>query len=209
MNNKSFLKKFSSFILCAAVVANSLSCAKAEETQEYEFSAPPAPTFNLENSFIGEATKAIGERVFGVQGDASNIEYHVVDLNNRSPENAALRSLFIPGWGQRFNRQRAKGTLFFLTTIGSIVGAVQLYNKSQDTYDEYKVRGERSSSLYDDYEEQQSQALILGGFALVLWGFSVIDAYRNAYRPLYSQNKLQLSMAWTPEETQLKVKKRF
>lgn len=168
------------------------------------------PTFSTEDqgSVVGEAARAVVGRVFGVKGDAGNVEYHAIELTTRSPRNAALRSALVPGWGQHFNRQPVKGTLFFLSTVAAAVGGLRLYDKSQDTFDEYERRGEKNSSLYEDYSDERTQAVLLGGLAGVLWVWSGLDAYRNAYTPLYTKD-FHVEFALLPEEGVIRFNKKF
>jgi len=159
-------------------------------------------------SYVGEAVEAVVGRVFGVEGDASDIKYHVFELTQHSPLSAATRSLVVPGWGQHFNNQPAKGTIFFITTAGALVGSVRLYNESTHSYDDYKKQGVQDGPLYDDYKNQRVTALALGGVTAVLWLAGVIDAYRNAYSPLYSKNP-SIDVAFINDGARLVVKKNF
>lgn len=159
-------------------------------------------------NYVGEAGKAVIGRVFGVQGEGGNIDYHEVEFSKVAPINSAVRSALIPGWGQQFNRQKVKGTLFFVTFVTSTFGAIHLYSKSQDSYDEYKARGLKDDALFNDYEDQRAQAEVLGGFALLLWAFSITDAYRNAYNPLYSQ-RVHMELAANTDGPEVRVTKRF
>jgi hypothetical protein len=139
-------------------------------------------------SVVGEAAKAVVDRVFGVKGEAADIRYHAVELSNHSPVNAGIRSAIVPGWGQWFNRQPVKAVALFMVVAGGAYGTIRMRERSSDSYDEYKAFGIRSGPEYDDYERQRSQALILGSATLFLWGYTVWDAYRNAYNPLWSKD---------------------
>jgi len=138
-------------------------------------------------SLVSEAAGATVGRVFGVEGDAGEIQYHEIEFTRHSPVASATRSLLVPGWGQYFNRQRTKGTIFFVTTVGAAFASAQVYSKARDSYDSYKATGVRDDSHYDDYRRGRKNALILGGTAVLIWAVSIVDAYRNAYKPLYSQ----------------------
>jgi hypothetical protein len=154
-----------------------LRLAQAEDAY-----APPGPA-----AMPREAARAVVGRVFGVGGDAGDIKYHEFELTTHSPGNAAVRSLLIPGWGQQFNRQPTKGTLFFLTAVGAGAASVIAFKKSRDSYDTYKAKGVKDDSSYTDYVSQRNQAGVLGGLAIGLWIVSIVDAYRNAYTPLYGE----------------------
>ncbi len=161
-----------------------------------------------DSSVIGEAATAVVDRVFGVKGEAANIDYHVVEFTKVSPTNSAVRSLFVPGWGQHFNRQRVKGSVLFLAFAASTFGALHLYNKSQNTFDDYNNRGVKDDPLYSDYEDQKTQSTLLGAGAIFIWAFSIFDAYKNAYNPLYTKN-VTLDLAYSPDESSLRLNKRF
>ena len=172
---------------------------------------PPANAMTeapVTQSYVGEAAEAVVGRVFGVEGDASDIKYHVFELTHHSPVNAAARSLFVPGWGQHFNNQTAKGSILFITTVGALLGSIKLYDKSNDTHHEYESQGLKSSGLYDDYENERISALALGGVAAVLWTVGVMDAYKNAYSPLYSKNP-SVDVAFGDDGARVVVRKNF
>jgi hypothetical protein len=146
-------------------------------------------------SVVGEAAKAVVDRVFGVEGEAADIKYHAVELSNHSPLNAGIRSALLPGWGQWFNRQPVKAAAFFTVITLGAYGALHSYHRSNRDYDEYEAIGNRNDTSYDDYTRHRTQALILGGTAAFLYVYSIFDAYRNAYNPLWSQEpSVQLAL---------------
>lgn len=155
-----------------------------------------------------EAGKATVGRVFGVAGAGGDIDYYVVEMHQRTPRNSGVRSALVPGWGQAFNNEKVKGVVLGLTFFASAYGAVTYYRKSQDTHEDYKARGVASDDLYDDYESELTAASVLGGLAFVLWGYSVIDASRGAYRQLYSQER-SVNIVFSDGEPRLKVIQRF
>ncbi len=168
----------------------------------------PLNTTTSRKSIVGEATEAVVGRVFGVEGDASDIKYHVVELTAHSPSNAAVRSAFVPGWGQGFNNERVKGSIFFLGTLGAVFGSFKLYEKAGDAYDDYKASGLKNSNKYDDYEQYRQQSLILGGAAAVLWIVGIFDAYRHAYQPLYSSART-VDVAFNDDGASFRLRKTF
>ncbi len=159
-------------------------------------------------SAVGEAARAVVDRVFGVKGEAGQIEYHIVELTKVSPANSAIRSVFLPGWGQHFNRQRVKGTLFFFTFAAAAAGSLHLRSESKSSFDDYKRRGLKDDPLYDEYEDQKMQSTLLGIGAGILWTLSVFDAYRNAYNPLYTKN-IELDLAYQTDETSIRLSRKF
>lgn len=103
-----------------------------------------------------------------------------LDLSNPTPVNAALRSLFIPGWGQYFNGQKAKGASLLLATAASLTGTIVLRSRAQHTLADYHAKGLPNDPLYDKYEKQHQQSVILQGAAVGFWLFSIVDAYLQA-----------------------------
>lgn len=175
MNNANRLLRFSAVVLSTAILAGA---ARADD---------PAVFGPNRRSVYRGLTGESGDRAFGVHGGAGNVDYRVVDMTHHSPMSAAVRSLLVPGWGQGFNRQRVKGALLFATFAFATYGAIDQYRASEDTYDEYEARGLPNDDLYEQYETEKLRALVLGGAAAALWAFAVIDAYRNAYNPLWSK----------------------
>ncbi len=134
--------------------------------------------------------------------------YHIVELSNHVPLNASIRSFFIPGWGQGFNNQKGKGFLIFIAFAATTVGTISIHRKSMNSYDGYTASGLKDNSSYDDYNRQRTEALLLGSVATGLWVWSIIDATRNAYSPLWSK-KSNIELALSPEGAGLLYKRRF
>lgn len=151
---------------------------------EDQFPAPGDPT--IEPREGREAYRATIERAVKGDTDDIQVDYHVIELAKHTRGNSLVRSLFVPGWGQGFNGQPVKGTVIFLTFAVATVGAIERHRQSLDTYNEYENLGIPDSSLYDDYEDERLQAMLLAGAAITIYGYAAIDAYRNAYRPLYT-----------------------
>lgn len=197
-------KFFRTFIFVLALAPVSFAATMPDEYAPF-LNPPPGDAYP---SPVIEAGQAIFGRIFGVQGSGAEIEHHVFDLSNRTPTHAAVRSALVPGWGQVFNRDRIKGILFFVTTTASAVGSVLLYNDSRDSYDDYKAQGLKDSSLYDDYEDKRTQAMVLGVAAVVFYTVGIVDAYKKAYQPLYS-TKSSVNLALSPTESQIIWERRF
>jgi hypothetical protein len=205
MNNK-FLRSIR-ILLAASLLTPALWADDAPEADDYApYLNPPSRGAALPGE-VGEAGEAIFGRVFGVQGSGAEIKYHVFELGNRTPGNAAMRSALVPGWGQAFNQQDVKGALLFATTVGALVGSVVRYNTARHSYDDYKERGQKDGSLYNDYQDQRTQSFILGGVALFLYSYGVIDAYKNAYSSLYTKSSVEVAMG--PSDTEIVWKRRF
>ena len=101
----------------------------------------------------------------------------VCDFSEYTGVNAAMRSAFMPGWGQRWNEQKTKGWIVFGLFAASVFGAFYYLNKSEDVYDTYEKLGSRNASYYNDYEDHLNTSRILGITAAVIWAYAVVDAY--------------------------------
>ncbi len=124
-----------------------------------------------------------------VAGIANDIE---INLSKVTRKKAALRSLFIPGWGQKYSGNSLRGSFF---TMGVIVSATAVYltdrhyQKKRSDYDialsdyqaaasiEDRVRlqatlNEKQKAAYDA-ESDRRTALAIG---IAIWAFNVIDA---------------------------------
>ena len=102
------------------------------------------------------------------------------------------RSLFIPGWGQRYSDQRFKGNLFTILSLGSVVAYFVADNDFDDKYDEYKdILGRYDNlttiaerqSLYPSLIEAQKNAYdaenirrVMIGAVVGIWGLNLLDA---------------------------------
>jgi len=97
------------------------------------------------------------------------------NFNTKSPGNAALRSLMLPGWGQFFNEQPTKGMIFAGAELVAIGTAFMMSSKANSTYSDYETK--RTSSLYDDYSSQINTANMFVYAAAAIWVGNIIDAY--------------------------------
>ncbi len=175
-----FFRRITSLSLAALLFAGAPTARAAAPSDGNDYAPGGA-------GVVGEAAKAVVDRVFGVKGEAADIKYHAIELSNHSPVNAGIRSALLPGWGQQFNRQPVKAAaLFMVITVGAF-GAVKAYHQSNDDYNKYKSIGNRNDSSFDDYGRHRTQAYVLGGATLGLWVYSIFDAYRYAYNPLWSR----------------------
>jgi TolB-like protein len=97
----------------------------------------------------------------------------------RSRSDGMFRSLLVPGWGQFYNNEDAKGYVFLGTTAALIgVGVFQRMQYS-NTHDEYMSATSRKDAdrLYDqrnsEYNTSNLFFLIAGG----VWAVNVVEAY--------------------------------
>ena len=170
---------------------------------------PAEAVKNADNaSSVAGAGKAVFGRVFGFQDQGGDVDYYTFDLSKRDRFNSTVRSAFIPGWGQAFNEQRVKGGALFFTTSLALAGSIILHNKSKDSFDDYQAEGRINGSKFDDYETERIQSIVLGSAAAALWVYGLIDAYRNAYNPLWSKNT-SIELSLLPHESHIHWKRRF
>ena len=188
----------------AAALALALAPLQARAADDYGAGGFEPSTTGV----LGEAAKAVVDRVFGVKGEAADIKYHAVELSNHSPVNAGIRSAIVPGWGQWFNRQPVKASALFVVVAAGVVGTVKTHNRANDAYDAYKAEGLRNGSKYDDYVSARTNMLVLGGATIFLWAYGIFDAYHNAYNPLWSQEP-SVQLAALPDGAAVTYRRRF
>lgn len=117
-------------------------------------------------------------------------------LSPKTRLKAAVRSMFLPGWGQRYGEQNAKGWMFHILAAGSVAGyfiadhnfdiKYDKYERRLDEFDAAVARGasreeldRRLTALTDaqdeafDYEDYRRVSI---GGVIGIWGLSVLDA---------------------------------
>lgn len=119
-----------------------------------------------------------------------------VTLSPKNRFKAAARSLFIPGWGQRYGEQRGKGSLFLFLAAGSAAAyfiADHDFDKKYDrnelrkqAYDSAKANGASYDELvtrHQAWADAQKKAYdaedvrrITIGAVIGVWGLNVLDA---------------------------------
>lgn len=100
----------------------------------------------------------------------------------RSLSGSIYRSILLPGWGQFYNREPVKGTMFIAAEVVAAGAAVFFHLKGKDAESEYNdlgagVDGERYAALVDDAESKfrVRNGLIWGAVAIHALG--VLDAF--------------------------------
>ena len=117
-------------------------------------------------------------------------------LSPKTRLKAAVRSMFLPGWGQRYGDQGTKGWMFHLLAAGSIAGYFVAdhnfdikYNKYEHRRDEYDYAVAHGASreelerrltaltdAQDDAFDYEDYRRISIGTVIGVWGLSVLDA---------------------------------
>ena len=97
----------------------------------------------------------------------------------RSRGDAALRSLLVPGMGQFYNRQPAKGWAFAGVALGLAGGAVGFHVAGSSAQSDYEAATNPTDAqkYYDQAESlYRTRDWLLVGLA-VTWAVNVLDAY--------------------------------
>lgn len=97
----------------------------------------------------------------------------------KSRGDALFRSLLVPGWGQIYNNQDAKGYVFTGVTLGLIGAGVFQRMQSNNTHDEYMkaTSKDKATELYDKMSNQYEQSNLLFMIAGGVWTVNVVDAF--------------------------------
>lgn len=98
-------------------------------------------------------------------------------LSEPTQTNSAIRSLFLPGWGQHFNAQRTKGYIIGGSVVATLAAAYVFNAKANETYDDYVEAGIMNGPLYSDYETQSNQATAATYLCAGIWIYAIVDAY--------------------------------
>lgn len=114
-----------------------------------------------------------------------------VHLTQRTRTRAAVRGLFVPGWGQRYAGRSRQGSYFFLTTaaLGVVAayqesryrGAVDDYQSERDRYlraddaDEARAAFARMEGAYDDVRDHRHRRNAFAYAGVAVWGVAFLD----------------------------------
>lgn len=132
-------------------------------------------------------------------------------LHRKSPALAGLRSLVVPGWGQFYTEQPARGTIYLTAAAAAGVVLALAQQRYQQRLDDYRAADERylgastvdainaafleraaaSRKVDDAYSTRQ---IVLGAAAGV-WGLAVLDAVAWFPRPENGTWSLRLAPA--------------
>ncbi|MDR1474733.1 MAG: DUF5683 domain-containing protein [Endomicrobium sp.] len=100
-----------------------------------------------------------------------------LDLSGQTPSLAALRSAFIPGWGQAYNDQPKKAWITFWIFAVATGGTIYFNSEATKKYDEYKSKGLVNDDDYDKYKADVKTSEIFLAVAIVFYVFAIVDAY--------------------------------
>jgi hypothetical protein len=118
---------------------------------------------------------------------------------------AAVRSAFLPGWGQIYTERQIRGGILFIACGTLIAGGFISRNSYQNAYQEYKYAAEeslrkpedeylqeRKKILYDKTNQRFKLSQFLFFTSLGIWAYGIIDSYvsGNFYNMQLKSEKL-------------------
>lgn len=127
--------------------------------------------------------------------DPSKVMELNIELTPKTRFKSAVRSLVIPGWGQRYSKQKTRGLVYTMVAAASILG----YFKADDDFDTKYNRFISLKSEYENIQTSGSQSQLeellprltdaqdraydaenlrrtVIGSVIAVWSLSVIDA---------------------------------
>jgi hypothetical protein len=208
----------------------------ADVRAEGEASAQGITPVTFQYSLIGTYDLRISKRGYEtyktkVALDPSKETMVDIRLTPKTRFKAAARSLFIPGWGQRYADQKTKGFLFPLMAAGAITAFVitdhdfqnkfDRFESLEKTYDSAKASGAGNdvmlghyNRLYDAqkraYDAENSRRIAVGS-VIAVWGLSVLDAllFTPEERATFSVKSVAIIPEATPKSFGLRLSKSF
>jgi hypothetical protein len=177
------------------IVNSNPSGAQVEVTGDAELSGTTPTRF--QQRLIGQYTVTVKKsgyesRTTKVTLDPSRETTVDATLNPKTAFKAGLRSVFIPGWGQRYSERPTKGFLFTATTVlagGAFLLADANFSDKFDELEDIRTRRanetnfERKQQLFElektaqdkAYDAENVRRVTIGVFAGV-WALNVLDA---------------------------------
>jgi hypothetical protein len=100
-----------------------------------------------------------------------------LDLSTPKPRFVALRSAFIPGWGQICNNQPRKAWIIFWFFAASTGGSIYFDKEASKKYGEYTAKGLVNDDTYNKYKTDTQISRICLAASIVFYVFAIVDAY--------------------------------
>ncbi len=153
-----------------------------------------------------------------------------VRLSPKTRFKAAVRSLFIPGWGQKYSDRKARGYLFGTLAVGSIIAYFVTDADFDDKYDLYQEKLREYDSLsttgnitdlrrlkreldkaQDDAYDAENGRRVATGAAIATWGINLLDVlfFFPEEKANVSVKGLSVRPSAAPGKVGLTVSKRF
>ncbi len=153
-----------------------------------------------------------------------------VRLSPKTRFKAAVRSLFIPGWGQKYTDQKTKGCLFAALALGSVAAYLIADGDFDDKYDTFQEKLHDYDSTYaagsiedlrrlkSELDAAQKEAYdaenvrrITTGAVIAVWGINVLDVlfFFPEQRATLSVKGLAIRPSADPDKVGLTISKAF
>ncbi|RLD18985.1 MAG: hypothetical protein DRI36_00055 [Caldiserica bacterium] len=122
-------------------------------------------------------------------------------LGRETPGGSALKSFILPGWGQFANGEKKKGYLFGGMTATFLTLSYYFHQQADKKYEEYEKRGLKNDPLYDEYKSYFNTGNFFLYTAIIVWGYNVYDAYRNAKKKFsyFYEEERDYFIVFTPD----------
>ncbi len=124
---------------------------------------------------------------------ATTVEEIEIRLTRKTSTGAGFRSAIVPGWGQIYADQTAKGAFFFIAeavALGGLVWTQSNYVDTKDTYeqaladyrnatqiDEIESAWDDVQQTYSDAEDWERKRDVWLYAAVGIWAINVVDAF--------------------------------
>ena len=122
-----------------------------------------------------EAVRYFGQALLEVRQE--EMRAREAQLSRTSRKGAILRSVVLPGWGQRYQGYKGRSYVMLGVTAVAAIYAVteeSSYQTAKDDYDKARP-GADFEDLHDEYSRQSDQADVALGILGAAWMFNVMD----------------------------------
>lgn len=153
-----------------------------------------------------------------------------VRLSPKTAFKAAARSLFVPGWGQKYAGQRTKGYLYGVLAVGSVIAYLVADNDFDNKYDLFheklvgydsiraagsiedlrRLKPELDKAQEDAYDAENIRRVAIGA-TIAVWGINLLDAlfFFPEEKATVSVKGLTVRPAGDRDRVGLTISKRF
>jgi hypothetical protein len=100
-------------------------------------------------------------------------------IPSRNPTGALLRSAVLPGWGQFYNDEYAKGILLGAASTGLLTWLLMENGAANSARDDFEETGD--PAFEQDYETHKQRRLDLIWYTSAAWLYTMLDAYVDAH----------------------------
>jgi len=153
-----------------------------------------------------------------------------ISLSPKTRTKAAARSLFIPGWGQRYSGHKGKGALMFLAALGAGTAYLIADNDFDDKNEQYDARlaeydslaaygasteltnaWNRLASAQDEAYDAENIRRVTIGVAIGIWAINMLDIlfFFPDERGTFSVKGIAVEPSATTKQVGLTISKNF